>query len=120
MKITVCDFLSIRLSELEISKGINVLAGKNGAGKSQLFLGIVSTARNGENSLRQYGYGDRIACGGSVTVTPAPQRPLWRPPVRPIAQENRAAAFATLGNMESIFNPTELVLNQAMFSRRVR
>ena len=108
MKITINEFLSIRFAELDLVKGINVLAGKNGAGKSQMFLGIVSTARNGESSLHQYGYGDRIRCGGTVTVDPAPHRPLWRPPVRPIAQAQREADFATLANLASMINPVEL------------
>ena len=108
MKITVTDFLSIRFAEIELAKGINVLAGKNGAGKSQLFLGVVSTAQNGENSLRQYGYGNRSQCGGSVIVEPPPRRPLWRPPVRPLAQDNREADFASLGSLESIINPERM------------
>lgn len=108
MKITIKDFLSIRFAELELQLGINVLAGKNGAGKSQLCLGIISTARNGDSSLNELGYGDRQRCGGSIQVEPAPKRPLWRPPVRPLAQENRGADFATLGQLGSVINPEQM------------
>ena len=54
------------------------------------------------------GYGSREQSGGIIEVNPRPNLPLWRPPVRPLAQANRDSDFATLGQLSSVINPKQM------------
>ena len=100
IKIVVSDTYSIRRAELQLTKGITVLAGKNGCGKSQLLMAIAKTA--GGLNFKQYGFSAEPK--STATVEPTPKQVLWRPPIRKIGESSRNSMFANLTSTESYIN----------------
>lgn len=87
MKIDIENFYSLKRVSLEVDEGISVIAGKNGSGKSQLLAAIVGATPQGAKGLAEYGL--QLQGGAKIQVDPVPKRPMWRPPVRRIAEDNR-------------------------------
>ena len=79
-----------------------MLAGKNGAGKSQLLMTIAH--QYGNNTLRQQGF-ENIN-NKTVQITPKPNKVLWRPPIRKIGDGTRGSKYATLAPA-SYYNRTD-------------
>ena len=105
MKISIKDFLSLKNVELEIEKGLTVIAGQNGSGKTQLFLGIAHN--DSKYLLSTYGYGDlsdRKNMDEAVKVNPKPGLVLFRPPVRKLAEANKDKREAVPVPFNSIIN----------------
>ncbi len=102
MKIVVKDFYSIKYAELDLQPGISVLAGKNGAGKTQL---LVATAwrRANNNTLTQLGY-DPSDCTNAVIEVAG--RTLLRPSLRRIGEANRGSKSATVGPTQYLDEPS--------------
>jgi predicted ATPase len=93
VKIVVKNFYAVKHAELELQPGISVLAGKNGAGKTQL---LVAIAWHGDNlgTLQQFGY-DWNDCQGAEVHVQA--RTLLRPSLRRIGEATRQSKYATIG-----------------------
>ena len=83
MKIKVKDFLSIKNAEFEIQKGISIIAGKNGSGKSQLLLGIAQKISK-SNLAEEMGFPKKIVDPEvpQIEIEEMPELVLYRPPIR--------------------------------------
>jgi len=96
MRIEIENFYSLKRVSFEIDRGISVIAGKNGAGKSQLIAAICGSAPEGPRGLNEFGLPRHE--GATITVDPPLKRPMWRPPVRKIAEESRGQDLMPLTN----------------------
>ncbi len=96
MKIEIENFYSLKRVSFEIDQGISVIAGRNGAGKSQLIAAIAGTVSHGSHGQKEFGlpkHGD-----ARIDVDPPVKRPMWRPPVRKIAEDSRGQDLIPLSN----------------------
>jgi len=55
MNVRIENFYSLKNVNIDLEKGISVLAGKNGAGKTQLLAAINSVSSHGWNGLAEQG-----------------------------------------------------------------
>ncbi|MEE8452752.1 MAG: AAA family ATPase [Thermoguttaceae bacterium] len=94
MKIEIKNFYSLKQVSLELNEGISVIAGKNGSGKSQLLAAIVGTASKGPGGLNERGL--PVPRDANIRVDPTPEKPLWRPPVRRVAESTRNQEFTPI------------------------
>ena len=105
LRITVSDYLSIKHVNLFLNPGVNILAGKNGAGKSQVLFAINSRRRFGHVGLEEYGYPkpEKNVC----KMVPEPKLGLLRPATRRLAESSRRTKHAQLGRVSQYINLTE-------------
>lgn len=92
MTIIVHDFYALKRVNFTINPGINIIAGKNGSGKSQLLMALAH--QYGNQTLNQNGY-DRIS-EKTVLIDPKPRKVLWRQPIRNVGAGTKGSKFATL------------------------
>lgn len=93
LKITVKNFMAIQNAEFILRKGITILAGANGSGKSQLLIRIKSEFDLHGHIAEEYNGQLR----GDVIFEPpfeAGIKALWRPAIRTNAWEKRGEDFA--------------------------
>ncbi|GHU01097.1 hypothetical protein FACS1894147_00320 [Spirochaetia bacterium] len=103
MNIKIIDFLALENVEFEIEKGITVIAGKNGSGKSQLLIGIAHN--NSHNTLMSaYGYSAEYNYKtiDKIKINPPPKLVLYRPPVRKIGESSRGQEYANITPITNI------------------
>lgn len=92
MNLYIENFCALSKVNIDLQCGINILAGKNGTGKSQLLMAIAH--QYGNQTLRKQGFEDidlKI-----VEITPKPKKVLWRQPIRNIGSGTKGQKFATL------------------------
>jgi AAA15 family ATPase/GTPase len=107
MIITVSNFLSIKNAQLDIEKGITVIAGKNGCGKSQFLLGIAQKGTE-NNLLREFGFvRNKYDINEHIDISPMPPLILFRPAIRNIAENNKGNEFAYTRPLVDYINPKE-------------
>ncbi|HPE09229.1 MAG TPA: AAA family ATPase [Saprospiraceae bacterium] len=99
MKIEIHDFYSLKNVEFSLYEGINVLAGKNGSGKSQLLILIAN--QFGNQTLGQYGF-EKPKGKTIITIDPRPKKVLWRPPIRKIGEGSKHEFYAKLDPLSYI------------------
>jgi len=92
MNIRIDNFCSLNHIEFTIKQGINILAGKNGSGKSQLLMAIAH--QYGNQTLKTQGF-ENINMK-TVNINPKPKKALWRPPIRKIGDGTRGTKYSTL------------------------
>lgn len=78
MKIEIHDFCALKNVEFEINKGISIVAGKNGCGKSQLLMALAHQYGNQTFDGNTY----RDITIKNVSIIPKPIKALYRPAVR--------------------------------------
>jgi ABC-type lipoprotein export system ATPase subunit len=103
VNIKIADFLSLKNVEFEIEKGITVIAGKNGSGKSQLLIGIAHN-NSKQNLMEEYGYSSKYNYKEipQIQIDTPPKLVLYRPPVRRIAENGRSSEYAGFSSITSI------------------
>ncbi len=90
MKIEIKDFLSVKNVNFEIKKGINVIAGKNGSGKSQILIALASNLMKSSKLLKNLGYDvKKKRYVNNVKVSISDITVEYRPAIRDIARDNR-------------------------------
>lgn len=99
LKIKINNFYSLKKVEFEIEKGINLIVGRNGSGKSQLLLSIANQY-GGFKFIHDYGFDNNKVSKECVTLTPSICRLLWRPPVRKLAESSFRREYAMSGSTE--------------------
>ena len=92
MKIHIENFCALNHIEFYINTGINVIAGRNGCGKSQLLMSLAH--QYGNSTLNNEGF-DNLAIK-RVSIIPKPSKVLWRPAIRKIAENARGQKYANL------------------------
>lgn len=109
MRIKVVDFLSIKYAEFEIEKGINVIAGKNGSGKSQMLLGIAQKVSK-SNLLKESGFSDKVITPTvpQIEIEFSPSLVLYRPPIRHLAENERTDEFGFCRPLNEFINSNDL------------
>lgn len=109
MKIKVKDFLSIKNAEFEIQKGISIIAGKNGSGKSQLLLGIAQKISK-SNLAEEMGFPKKIVDPEvpQIEIEEMPELVLYRPPIRELCENNRSVEYGYCRPLNQIINSNDL------------
>jgi len=92
MKIQIDNFCALSHVEFTLNPGINVIAGKNGSGKSQLLMTIAD--QYGNQTLNHEGF--KNISIKTVVITPKPKKVLWRPAIRKIGENARGQEYANL------------------------
>lgn len=92
MRIVIRDFCALKNVEFVLNPGINVIAGKNGSGKSQLLMALAH--QFGNMTLSQNGFENIQA--KTVDIEPKPRKVLWRQPIRNVGSGTKGSKYATL------------------------
>lgn len=92
MRIEIKNFCALKNVEFTLNPGINVIAGKNGSGKSQLLMALAH--QYGNQTLRKNGF-ENIQVK-TVVIEPRPRKVLWRQPIRNVGSGTRGNKYATL------------------------
>jgi predicted ATPase len=104
IKVRIDKFYALNHVEFDLKQGINVIAGKNGSGKSQLLMAIAHQYGNG--TLQNEGferYFDK-----SVILDPKPQKVLWRPAIRKINEGRKGEKYANLSPFSYLSGHNEI------------
>lgn len=109
MKIKVVDFLSIKRAEFEIEKGISVIAGKNGSGKSQLLLGIAQKISK-SNLSEELGFSKKMVDTNvpQIEIETMPELVLYRPPIRQLGESDKRVEFGFCRPLNQFINSNDL------------
>ncbi|MBO4626684.1 MAG: AAA family ATPase [Lachnospiraceae bacterium] len=109
LKIKVTDFLSIKYAEFEIQKGISVIAGKNGSGKSQLLLGIAQKISK-SNLAEEMGFSRRIVDIDvpQIEIEEMPKLVLYRPPIRELCENDKSVEYGFCRPLNQFINSNDL------------
>lgn len=112
MKIVFKDFLSLKNVEFDIERGINVIAGKNGSGKSHLLLGLAHNyilyKSTSHYFLESYGYQGNHTKSDRIRVIPEPDKVEYRPAIRSLATSNRKQEYGLQKPMDG-FDATKSI-----------
>jgi predicted ATPase len=92
MRIEIKNFCALKNVEFTLNPGINVIAGKNGSGKSQLLMALAH--QYGNQTLSRNGF-ENIQVK-TVIIEPRPRKILWRQPIRNVGSGTRGHKYATL------------------------
>ena len=106
LEITINDFLSLKKVEFKLMKGISVIAGLNGSGKSQLLLGLWQNTNKGNDNLESYGFpnGTSNLARNKIVIKPVPACVLYRPAIRKLAEDRRNSEYANLQPISDYIN----------------
>ncbi len=111
MKINITDFMALKNVDFEIQEGINVVAGKNGSGKSQLLLAIAHNGSKHENGyyylLEQMkyvidkSYKNTNGKLKNISMNPEPMITNYRQSIRNLASDNKNQEYGMQKPMSS-------------------
>lgn len=108
MRIQIKDFLSLKKIDFEIRKGINLLVGKNGSGKTQVLVALAQKYTQ-HFVLQEYGYDiqrhDWLQHLSSNVVTePNADLVFYREAIRKFNDGNKSQHYVTISPMKNFLN----------------
>ena len=98
MRLHVQNFCSIGLAELQLQRGISLLAGRNGAGKTQFLLAVSAGVAKEHHTLYQNGVAPESV--GTAVIATDSRNVLYRPSLRRNGEGSRNVPYATLALSE--------------------
>ena len=109
LNIKIDDLLALKKVEFSIKKGITVIAGLNGSGKSKLLMGLWQSTPSRYNGVfSSYGFRDDILrneIAQKVVLSGSkPSLILYRPAIRKIAENGRDQEYASITPMKGIID----------------
>jgi ABC-type lipoprotein export system ATPase subunit len=110
LHIKIENLLALKNVSFAIEKGISVIAGLNGSGKSQLLLAIWKSMPSHnylERHLKHYGFQDSLKKEIEDNVSWGLEKPsliLYRPAIRKIAENNREKEYANIKPLGEIID----------------
>lgn len=109
VNIKIDDFLALKKVDFNIKKGITIIAGLNGSGKSQLLMGIWQNKPSPYSGiLSGYGFQDDVLkpeiTKKVILSDKKPSLILYRPPIRKIAENGRDQEYASITPMKGIID----------------